>query len=151
VLCDDIEKSKQIKNMDGPKVIVAGSGMMSGGRIIHHAINYLGSSNTQLVFVGYQADGTLGRAIKDGTPSVNIWGNEIAVKAEIVNIETMSAHADQTQLINWVKKIRGLNTLILVHGEEIPRLVLKEKIKQEIDGVKIEMPMFNQEIILKSL
>jgi len=150
VLCDDIEKSKQIKNMDGPKIIVAGSGMMSGGRIIHHAINYLGSSNTQLVFVGYKAEGTLGRAIKDGTPSVNIWGNEIAVKAEIVNIETMSAHADQTQLINWLKKIRGLNTLILVHGEEIPRLVLKEKIKQEMDIVRMELPMFNQEVVLKS-
>jgi len=148
VLCDVIEKSKQIKHTEGAKVIVAGSGMMSGGRIIHHAINFLGDPKTQLVFVGYQAEGTLGREIKDGASSVNIWGNEIPVAAEIINIESMSAHADQGQLINWAKNIWGLKQIFLVHGEEIPRLVLKEKIKQEIDSVKVELPSLNSELEL---
>ena len=145
-LCDTAEKSRQIKQTPGAKVIVAGSGMMTGGRIIHHALDYLEDPKTQLVFVGFQAEGTLGRLIKDGEKSVNIWGNQRRVAAEIINIESMSAHADQGQLVNWVKNVRGLKTVILVHGEEIPRLTLKEKIKQEIDGVKVEIPVFNQVI-----
>jgi len=150
VLCDVIEKSKQIKNTEGAKVIVAGSGMMSGGRIIHHAINFLGDPKTQLVFVGYQAEGTLGREIKDGAASVTIWGNKVPVAAEIINIETMSAHADQGQLLNWAKKIQGLKQIFLVHGEELPRLVLKEKIRQDLEGVKVELPSINSEIDLRT-
>ena len=149
VLCDVIEKSRQIKNVVGAKVIVAGSGMMSGGRIIHHAIDFLGDPATQLVFVGYQAEGTLGRIIKDGAPSVNIWGNEIQIRAQMIDIDTMSAHADQGQLLNWIKKIKGMKTVFLVHGEEIPRLVLKEKINQEIDNIKIELPVMNEEVEIK--
>ena len=150
VLCDVIEKSKQIKNTEGAKVIVAGSGMMSGGRIIHHAINFLGDPKTQLVFVGYQAEGTLGREIKDGAASVTIWGNKVPVAAEIINVETMSAHADQGQLLNWAKKIQGLKQIFLVHGEELPRLVLKEKIRQDLEGVKVELPSINSEIDLRT-
>ena len=148
VLCDDIEKSKQIKNLQGPKVIVAGSGMMNGGRVIHHALNYLGSSNTQLLFVGYQAEGTLGRTILDGAKKINIWGNEILIKAEILEITSMSSHADQSQLINWLKKIDGLKEVILIHGEELPRLTLMEKIRQEVESIKVELPVINQEIDL---
>ncbi|KKT39837.1 hypothetical protein A3K29_00645 [Candidatus Collierbacteria bacterium RIFOXYB2_FULL_46_14] len=148
VVCDTIEKSKQVKNYEGVKVIVAGSGMMSGGRIIHHAINYLGDPNTQLVIVGYQAEGTLGREILDGKSSVNIWGNWINIKAEILEIKTMSAHADQGQVISWLKKIEGLEEAALVHGEELPRLVLSEKIHMELQGVKVVLPVVNQEIDL---
>ena len=148
IICDTIEKSKQVKNYDGVKVIVAGSGMMSGGRIIHHAINYLGDPNTQLVIVGYQAEGTLGREILDGKNSVNIWGNWINIKAEISEIKTMSAHADQGQVISWLKKIEGLEEIALVHGEELPRLVLREKIHLELQDVKVVLPVVNQEIDL---
>lgn len=148
VLCDVIEKSKQIKSLNGPKVIIAGSGMMNGGRVIHHALNYLGDPKTQLVFVGYQAEGTMGRLIEDGVESVNIWGNEVPVRAAIYEIKSMSSHADQSQLLNWLKKMGGLKKVILTHGEELPRLTLSEKIKQEIDKIKIEMPVMNQEIEL---
>ncbi len=150
MMCDDVEKSRQIKNLPGVKVVLAGSGMMSGGRVIHHAMNFLGDPKTQLVFVGYQAEGTLGRTIKDGAPKINIWGNEILIKAEIVEITSMSSHADQSQLINWLKKIGGLKMVMLTHGEELPRLTLMEKIRQEVDNVKVELPMMNQEIELKA-
>jgi len=146
VLCDVIEKSKQIKSTPGPKVIIAGSGMMNGGRVIHHALNYLGDPKTQLVFVGFQAEGTMGRLIQDGAESVNIWGTEVPIRAAIYEIKSMSSHADQSQLMNWLKKIGGLKKVVLTHGEELPRLTLAEKIKQEIEGVKIEMPKMNQEI-----
>ena len=149
VVCDDIEKSKQIKNLKGCKVIVAGSGMMSGGRVIHHAGNFLGDPNTQLVFVGYQAEGTLGRSILDGVKKINIWGNEIFIKAEILEITSMSSHADQSQLINWLKKIGGIKMAILTHGEELQRLTLMEKIRQEMGNVMVELPVINQDIELK--
>ncbi|NCP46760.1 hypothetical protein GW844_00040 [bacterium] len=148
VVCDTIEKSKQVKNYNGVKVIIAGSGMMSGGRVIHHAINYLGDPNTQLVIVGYQAEGTLGREILDGKSSINIWGNWINIKAKILEIKTMSAHADQGQIISWLKKIDGLEEIALIHGEELPRLVLSEKIHLDLQGVKIVLPVVNQEINL---
>ncbi len=146
MVCDSIEKSKQIKNYDGTKVIVAGSGMMSGGRVIHHAINYLGDSRTQLVIVGYQAEGTLGREILDGNKRINIWGNSIDIKAEVLEIKTMSAHADQGQLLDWLKKIGGLKEVALVHGEDLARLVLGEKIHLELPDVKVILPIVNQEI-----
>jgi metallo-beta-lactamase family protein len=150
VLCESAEKSKQIRQLPGPKIIVAGSGMMNGGRILHHAADYLGDPKTQLVFVGYQAEGTMGRAIKDGTPNINVYGREIDIRAQIIDIESMSAHADQTQLLNWLKKIWGLRTVILTHGEELPRLVLMEKIRQMTEGVKVELPTLNDEIELKT-
>ena len=146
IICDNTEKSRQIKNYEGTKIIVAGSGMMTGGRVIHHAINHLGSPKTQLVIVGYQAEGTLGREIVDGNRSINIWGNQIEIKAEVIDIKTMSAHADQEQLLSWLKKIGGLKKVALVHGEEVSRLVLSEKIHQELPDVKVILPIVNQEI-----
>lgn len=149
IMCDTIEKSKQIKNLEGAKVIIAGSGMMSGGRVIHHAINFLGDPKTQLVFVGYQAEGTMGREILDGKKVLNIWGNSVEVMAQIKNIKTMSSHADQAQLLFWLKNIKGLKQVFLTHGEELPRLVLTEKIRQEIPGLEVILPILHQEITIK--
>lgn len=146
VLCDTVEKSRQIKNLIGVKVIVAGSGMMTGGRVLHHVISFLGDPKTQLVFVGYQADGTMGRRIKDGADNVNVWGNIVTVKARIKEIKTMSSHADQVQILTWLGKMEGLSHVILVHGEELPRLVLAEKVRQGFPGVIVDQPMLNDEI-----
>ncbi len=149
VVTAEAELSKQIKNVVGVKVIVAGSGMVSGGRIVHHVANYIGEEKTQIVFVGYQAEGTLGRKIKDGEKEVVIYGEKFPVRAEIVSIDSMSAHADQGQLMMWLKKIYGLKRVYLTHGEDLPRLVLMEKIKQEMPGVKVDMPRLNQELEIK--
>jgi len=146
VLCDTMEKSRQIKNLIGAKVIIAGSGMMNGGRIVHHIISFLGDPKTQLVFVGYQADGTMGRLIKDGVEKVTVFGNEVTIKAKIKEIKTMSSHADQGQILNWLSKMEGLSNVILVHGEELPRLVLAEKIRQDFPGIKVDLPMLHNEI-----
>ncbi len=148
VICDSVEKSKQIKNYEGAKVIVAGSGMMTGGRIIHHAINYLDDPKNVIVFVGFQGQGTLGREIKDGKENVVIWGNHIEVRAQIKEIKTMSSHADQGQLMDWIGKIKGVKKVMLTHGEELPRLVLKEKILNELSGVEVVMPNLEMEIEL---
>lgn len=148
VLCDTVEKSKMIKNLSGVKVVIAGSGMMNGGRIIHHAINFLPEPSTQLVFVGFQAEGTLGREIRDGSKALTIWRNHVEVRAQIREIKTMSSHADQGQLLYWMSKIKGLSKVMLVHGEEMPRLVLKEKIKQGDQNIEVGLPHLEDEIEL---
>lgn len=146
VLCDTIEKSRQIKNLIGTKFIVAGSGMMTGGRVLHHVISFLGEPKTQLIFVGYQADGTMGRQIKDGANEVNVWGNIVTIKAQIKEIKTMSSHADQLQILNWLSKMEGLSRVILTHGEELPRLVLAEKVRIDFSGITVDSPKLNEEI-----
>ncbi len=149
ILCDNVEKSKQIKNYPGTKVIIAGSGMMTGGRILHHAANYLSDPKNVLVFVGFQAEGTLGRDIKSGKKEINIWGNNVEVRAEIKEIKTMSSHADQDQLKAWLSKIDGVKKIYLTHGEDIARLVLKEIIKNDYgDDVDVKMPKLDDEFEL---
>ncbi|KKS61707.1 MAG: RNA-metabolising metallo-beta-lactamase [Candidatus Collierbacteria bacterium GW2011_GWF1_42_50] len=103
-------------------------------------------TKTQLVFVGYQADGTMGRLIKDGIKKVNVWGNEVTIRAKIKEIKTMSSHADQGQILTWLGKMEGLSHVILTHGEELPRLVLAEKIRQSLPGIKVDLPLLHDEI-----
>jgi metallo-beta-lactamase family protein len=96
-------------------VIIAGSGMMSGGRILHHLINHLGDPKTSLVIVGFQPEGGLGRRLVDGAERVRINGIEVAVRASVNTINGFSAHADRTELLEWSKDVKG--EIRLVHGE----------------------------------
>lgn len=146
VVCDDMEKSRAIRKVVGVKVIIAGSGMMSGGRILFHALEYLNDEKTELVIVGFQAENTVGRQILDGNKWVTIKDKQVEVRAKVTEITTMSAHADQLQLLNWLKKIKGVRRVILTHGEDLPRLVLAEKIRQETECDRVELPVLNQEI-----
>ena len=98
-------------------VIIAGSGMATGGRILHHLRNHLWKSETAVVFVGFAARGTLARAIIDGAEEVKIAGEEIAVNANIHTIGGFSAHADQKELLAW-RRQTGAKRTFLVHGEE---------------------------------
>lgn len=112
-------QSKAIKEFPDPKIIIAGSGMMEGGRIIHHAHDLLGLASTTLLFVGYQAERTLGRQLYQGKRLVKIKNHTVNVKAHVVAIGAYSAHADQQGLVRWLS---GFNTqpkkVFLVHGEQ---------------------------------
>lgn len=141
-------QSKKIKDENRPKVIIAGSGMMSGGRILHHAIDFLPLPTTRLFLVGYQAEGTLGRKILDGERKVMIMEQEIEIKATVTVSKAMSAHADQTKLMNWLSKIDSVKRVFLTHGEEIPRLVLAEKIRRDLAMEKVELPKMGEEFEL---
>lgn len=112
-------QSKQIKTVEGPKVIIAGSGMMEGGRIIHHAAEWLGNRTATLLFVGFQAPGTLGRALFEGRRRVKVKGHWLDVKAHLVAITAYSAHADQLGLQDWLSRFqRQPAKVFLVHGEQ---------------------------------
>lgn len=139
-------ESKKIKEQIGAKVIIAGSGMMTGGRIVHHAIDFLGGESNAILFVGYQGEETLGRRIMDGEKKIGIDGVEVEIKARVREIRAMSAHADQPKLLHWIGQVKGVKTVILTHGEEIPRLTLSEKIKNEMEVKDVRLPRLGEEI-----
>ncbi len=137
--------SKEIIKAIDPKVIVAGSGMLSGGRILHHAMNYLPISTTRLLFVGYQAEETLGRKILNGARNVKIYDRPIKIRASIRKIYTMSSHADQPRLLTWLKHIKGAKKVFLVHGEEKQRATFAQELKQHLNITDIVLPLNGQE------
>ncbi|MBP9687807.1 MBL fold metallo-hydrolase [Candidatus Woesebacteria bacterium] len=123
--------SAKIKEQSGAKVIIAGSGMMTGGRILNHAIDFLPRHDTRILFVGYQAEATIGRAIMTGEKSVTIYGQHVEVNASIADTQALSSHADQPRLLNWLSKIDGAKKIILTHGEDGPRETLKSEIQKK--------------------
>ncbi|HSX39042.1 MAG TPA: MBL fold metallo-hydrolase [Candidatus Saccharimonadales bacterium] len=139
-------ESSAIDQSEAPKVIIAGSGMMTGGRIVKHAMHYLPIESTRLLIVGYQAERTLGRALLEGQKLVNIFGVDIEVKAHVSDTQTMSSHADQPRLLHWLKNIKNVKKLILTHGEDIQRSALSEKVKTDLMLTDIALPTLNQEL-----
>lgn len=126
------EESMRLNDVNFPRVIISASGMCTAGRIRHHLKHNLWKANNSVVFVGYQANGTLGRILKDGAKKVKILGEDIAVLAGIHSIEGFSGHADQTELLDWVGNFRKKPTRIfLVHGEENSTKTLSKLIEEK--------------------
>lgn len=125
------EESMQINTISGGAIIIAGSGMCTGGRIRHHLKNNLWRNNTRVIVVGFQAQGTLGRALVDGAERVSIFGKQIAVNASIHTLGGFSAHADQSQLLDWAGAFESPRPdMYLVHGELEKMLVLQKQLHQ---------------------
>lgn len=139
----DYKSSQKIRQNNKAKIIMAGSGMMNGGRILEHAAHFLPMNTTRLLIVGFQAEDTIGRQIEEGAKVVNIYGEDIAVKANVTAVHSMSAHADQEGLLKWIKQIKGVQKVFLVHGEDGPRSVLKEEINKLGIG-EIYMPRLEE-------
>jgi metallo-beta-lactamase family protein len=132
VMTRSVEESKAINNVSPPKIIIAGSGMSTGGRILHHELRYLSDSRSTLLIIGYQVAGTLGRRILDGETEVTIWGEHVPVRAGIVAIGGYSAHADQRLLLTWIGGLRVPPKRIFVtHGEKKSAETLKGRIETE--------------------
>ena len=127
-----VDESKAINDVDHRAIIIAGSGMCSGGRILHHLKNRLWNRKNAVIFVGYQAIGTLGRRIVDGAKWAKIYYEDIRVQASLHTINGFSAHADQNGIIDWAKGINDLKRIFLIHGEED-----KQKILREVMGEKL--------------
>ncbi|HEY3316127.1 MAG TPA: MBL fold metallo-hydrolase [Bacillota bacterium] len=127
------DESKALNNFDGGVTIISASGMCEAGRIKHHLKHNLWRPEATVLFVGFQARGTLGRYIREGHKMVRIFGEEIAVKAEIVSIDAFSAHADQTGLLDWLgafhRNGHHPERIFLVHGEPAAIQTLSEQVR----------------------
>ncbi len=137
------DESKALNNLEGPAIIIAGAGMLTGGRILHHLRNNLGNKNTSVMIVGYQPQGGLGRLLIDGVDKVTLFGESVPVKARVFTIGGFSAHADQTELLEWSKGVSG--EVRLVHGEVKSMEVLTAKLqargqKSSIQPAMIPVP-----------
>jgi len=139
------EESKEINDVPPPKVIIAGSGMSQGGRILHHEMRYLPDPKSMLLIVGYQTEGSLGRRLLSGElKTIKIMGTEVPVRAEIRSIQSFSAHADQPRLLEWIKSCGcHLKKVFVVQGDGEPSRVLAEKIKKDL-GMEAVVPEENQ-------
>ncbi|MCX6744383.1 MAG: MBL fold metallo-hydrolase [Candidatus Parcubacteria bacterium] len=142
------DESKQIIKTPAPKIIIAGSGMSTGGRILYHEKEYLGDPNNCFLVIGFQVEGTLGRKILDGTPLVEILGTMVKNKAEIQAIGAYSAHADQSQLLKFINNFNNApKNIFIVQGEQIAAEALKNLVKQK-SGFNAEVPAYEQEFEL---
>lgn len=144
----DGRDSKDIVKAMSPKVIIAGSGMMNGGRMLNHAVNYLPLATTHVLFVGYQAEETLGRKVLEGARQILINNDRVRVNATIREIKILSSHADLPHLLTWAKHIKNLKKLFITHGEKEQRQHLKETIEKEIAVNTVVLPKLGDEIEL---
>lgn len=135
------DESKALNEDKRPKILIAASGMCDAGRIRHHLKHNLWNEKSTIVFVGYQAAGSLGRMLLEGAKKVTLFGEKIAVKAEIVRLEGFSGHADQRALLKWVKGLqKAPRKVFLVHGEDEAKDVLQDLIEKETGFSCIAVP-----------
>jgi metallo-beta-lactamase family protein len=134
-----VQESMALNRIKSGIIVIAGSGMCEGGRIRHHFKHNLWRSECSIIFVGFQGKGTLGRKIVDGTKSVHILGEEIAVNASIYTINGFSAHADRAELIGWLSCFKNSPEVFIVHGEEEVALSFGDLVKENF-GFKTHVP-----------
>lgn len=132
------EESKRINNVAGPKIIIAGAGMMTGGRILHHALHHLANEHTTLLMIGYQSVGSLGRRIKEGQSPVEILGEKVSVRAKVVTIGALSAHADQSKLVSWISAGQPKH-VYLNHGDAEASMALAKILEGK--GIKTDLAL----------
>ncbi|MBU5591129.1 MBL fold metallo-hydrolase [Clostridium sp. MSJ-4] len=126
-----VEESVKVNKIQKGAVIISASGMCEAGRIKHHLKHNLWRKESSIVFVGYQAEGTLGRSILDGSKKVSIFGEDIAVNAKIYNLPGLSGHADKKGLLNWVKGYKkGPKEILLVHGDKDAQKAFKKLLEE---------------------
>lgn len=140
------QESKQITASKLPSIVISASGMATGGRVLHHLADALPDRRNTVLFVGFQAEGTRGRHLVDGAPSVKIHGRFIAVHATVVRLDGMSAHADQSEILRWLTGFKKApKVTYLVHGELPAMEALKTAIGSALDW-RVEIPQMNETV-----
>jgi metallo-beta-lactamase family protein len=142
------EESRQINFLKNQSIIIAGSGMCTGGRIKHHLKHNIWRKESSIIFVGYQASGTLGRAIVDRKRKVRIFGEPYRVRARVSTIGGFSSHADKDILIEWLSHNKNLSHVFLVHGEDDGLTALKKEIRSRRKAKHIYIPRLHQKFSL---
>lgn len=141
-------ESKAINHIRGTIMVVAGSGMCTGGRVKHHLVNNITRPESTIMFVGYQAFGTLGRRIVDGDPEVRILGHNYPVRAKIVRVHGFSGHADSEELLKWLTSLKSSpKQVFVIHGEADAANNFAQLIKERTD-YPVTVPAYNDEVVL---
>jgi metallo-beta-lactamase family protein len=146
-----VEQSKQLNDLRQPAIIISASGMCEAGRILHHLKNNIEDHRTMILFVGFQAENTLGRKILDGQDPVPIFGEPMRVRAEVRQALGYSAHADQAELISWFNRVRqegSVRRVFLVHGEEAASRALADLLARPADAPPVEIPARGDKVTL---
>jgi metallo-beta-lactamase family protein len=134
------QQSKEVQSSPRPCIVISASGMATGGRVLHHLKGALPKPRNTVLFVGYQAAGTRGRQLLEGTESVRIHGQEVPVAARIEHIDSMSAHADADEIMRWLRGFtRAPGMTYIVHGEPPAQAALKARVEQEL-GWRVHVP-----------
>jgi metallo-beta-lactamase family protein len=148
VLVNSVDQSKAINYIKGTSIIIAGSGMVTGGRIKHHLVANISRRESTILFVGYQAGGTLGRNIINGAKRVRLLGQNYKVKAKVVQIGGFSAHADMDELALWLSSLKQPPRHVFVtHGEEDSANGLADYLKEK-NGWHASVPEYQQTVLL---
>ncbi|MEP7064541.1 MAG: MBL fold metallo-hydrolase [Gemmatimonadota bacterium] len=142
-------ESKALNSRVGPLIVIAGSGMVEGGRILHHVLNGASNPRNTILIVGYQAEHTLGRRIVERRPIIRVLGNDVELRAKVEIINGYSAHADRTELAAWLGSVRrtspGLQKVYLVHGEEEAQAALSESLRAQ--GYAVTCPALHDKAV----
>ena len=142
------EESKMINSVANPKIVIAGSGMSSGGRIVHHERHYLPDPNNTILLTGYQSLGTIGRLIQEGVKKIHISGEDINVRAHIVTILGYSGHKDGNGLLSFVQDMQDtVKKVFVVMGEPKSAMFLVQKIRDNL-GIEAAAPLQGDSVLL---
>lgn len=142
------EESKRVNEMRGTRIIVSASGMMTGGRVLHHAMRILPDPNGTVIFVGYQAAGTTGRRVQDGADEVRIMKNQVPVRCHVEKVEGFSAHADWKDVLRWLEGLPSAPKMVFTtHGEPESAAAMAGHIREHF-GWNVVVPQFEQVVEL---
>jgi metallo-beta-lactamase family protein len=143
------EQSKKINESHDPSIIVSSSGMVTGGRILHHLAQRLPDPNNLVIFIGFQAPGTRGATIKNGAPEVKIFGDFIPIRAQVAALEQFSDHADPPELLEWLRTFKNKPAATyLVHGEPAASSQLRDRMKKEL-GWHVQVAEYMERVEVK--
>lgn len=143
-----VEESKALNFINGPAIIISSSGMCENGRILHHLKNNIEDSRNLVLIVGYMAKDTLGRRILEKQPVVKIFDEEYRLRADVEVMNAFSGHADRSDLLEYIKKVKNLKKVFLVHGEESQSLALREYLHET--GIKqVEVPHYGEQFTIE--
>jgi metallo-beta-lactamase family protein len=144
------DESKRLNDMRGARIIISASGMMTGGRVLHHAMRILPNENATVIFVGFQAAGTTGRRIQDGEREVKIMKNWIPVRCHVERVEGFSAHADWKAVIRWLEGLPAAPKMVFTtHGEPDAAAAMAQHIRDRF-GWNVIVPAYEQRVELES-
>jgi metallo-beta-lactamase family protein len=133
-----VEESKKLNELDGPRIVISASGMLTAGRVLHHLHRLLPDPRNLIMLVGYQAAGTRGRALIEGAKKLRMHGKDVPVRAEFMPLHGLSAHADSDELLRWVGSGKATpSTVFVTHGEPDAAKALAERIEKEVGALPV--------------